>query len=250
MKKQYLAIASALVLTVGLLPSTTDAKVGSQNLKASYNNIKVLYNGGQVSTTIEPFIVNGTTYIPLRMMADVFNKNIAWNGTTYTINVSDKPDTNYESQLAAKDAQIKTLQDKIDSLNAKIDDLNDELDDADNDNDDVDDDLADLEDYLNDEFSDYDDFEDLDFTVDGDEDEVEVEIAIDVEAYEDEYDDLSKSDLEDLVIDVVEAVWDEFGDDVDVKGTIVDSSDDDDEIYDFEGDPDDEAIYLDDKEIN
>lgn len=250
-KKQYLAIASALVLTAGLFPAGSSAQVGTKNLQAKYNNIKVLYNGSQVSTTIEPFIVNGTTYIPLRMMAGVFNKDITWDGTSYTINVKDQADQQHAAQLAAKDAQIKALQDKIDSLNEEISDLEDELDDDSNNDDDVEDTLNDIEDYLIDEYTDYDDFEDLDFTVSGDEDTVEVEIALDLEAYEEEYGDLEASDLEDLVKDVIDAVWDEI-DDADVEGVIVDSSDDDEELYDFEGyfdDDDDEVYELDGEEI-
>lgn len=250
-KKQYLAVASALVLTVGLFPASSDAQVAKKNLAATYNNIKVLYNGNQVSTTVEPFIVNGTTYIPLRMMAGVFNKDITWDGTNYTINVKDQADPGYEAQLSAKDAEIKRLQDKIDDLNAEIDDLNDELDDDDS-SDDIDDDLSALEDDLIDEYEDYDpDFGDIDFSVDGDEDEVEVEIAIDKDAYEEETgEDLDESDLEDLVKEVVEYIWDEYDDSVDVTGTIVDSSNNDKKLYDFEGDSDDETIYLEDEEIN
>jgi hypothetical protein len=248
-KKQYLAIASALVLTAGLFPAGSSAQVGTKNLQAKYNNIKVLYNGSQVSTTIEPFIVNGTTYIPLRMMAGVFNKDITWDGTTYTINVKDQADQQQAAQLAAKDAQIRALEEKIDSLNEEISDLEDELDDdSNNDDDELDDRLSDLEDTLNEDFGDFEDLE-WDFTVTGDdEDDIEVEIEIDFAEYEDDYNDLSESDLETLVEDVVDAVWDEF-EDADVTGTIVDS-DQDDELEEFEGDGSDGTIYLNDEEIN
>ncbi|MED4584740.1 stalk domain-containing protein [Brevibacillus choshinensis] len=251
-KKQYLAVASAVVLTVGLFPASSDAQVAKKNLSATYNNIKVLYNGNQVSTTIEPFIVNGTTYIPLRMMAGVFNKDINWDGTNYTINVKDQADPGYESQLAQKNAEIQRLKDQIDDLNAEIDDLEEELDDNDSNSDDIDDDLSDLEDDLVSEYEDYDsDFGDIEFTVDGDEDEVEVEIAIDKDEYEEVTgDDLDEGALEDLVQEVVEYIWDEYDDSVDVTGTIVDSSNNDKKLYDFEGDSDDETITLEDEEIN
>lgn len=249
-KKQYLAIASALVLTAGLFPAGSSAQVGTKNLQAKYNNIKVLYNGSQVSTTIEPFIVNGTTYIPLRMMAGVFNKDITWDGTSYTINVKDQADQQHAAQLAAKDAQIKALQDKIDSLNEEISDLEDELDDDSNNDDDVEEALDELEDLLNDDYSDFEGIE-LDFTVDGDDETVEVEIALDLEEYEDENGDLEVEDLEDLVKDVMDEVWNEF-DDADIEGEIVDTSDDDEVLYDFEGyfdDDDDEVYELDGEEI-
>ncbi|MFD2368991.1 stalk domain-containing protein [Brevibacillus sp. GCM10020057] len=247
LKKQYLAVASALLLTAGLFPASSDAQVAKTTLTANYNNIKVLYNGVQVPTTIEPFIVNGTTYIPLRMMAGVFNKNITWDGTTYTINVKDQADPGYEAQLAAKDAEIQRLKSQIEDLNDEIDNLEDDLADyKNNDDDDFDSELSDLEDQLNDDYGDYEDLE-WDISLDGDEDKIKVEIAIDFDDYEDEYDDLSEKKLKSLVEDIVNDIWDDF-DDSDIKGTIIDSSSDD-ELHDFEGDSDDGTIYFDDDEI-
>ncbi|MDR7314855.1 stalk domain-containing protein [Brevibacillus nitrificans] len=254
-KKQYLAVASALILTAGLFPASSDAQVAKKNLTANYNNIKVLYNGSQVSTTIEPFIVNGTTYIPLRMMADVFNKDITWDGTNYTINVKDTADTGYQAEIAMKDAEIARLKSQIDDLNDEIDGLEDDLADyEDDDDDDIDEEVSDLEDSLIDEFETYDDFEDVDFSLDGDDEDLTVDIYIDKDAWEEETgDDLDAAALEDLVNDVVEYVWDEFYDDVEISGTIYDTSDDDEDLYDFEGyldSDDDEVIELDGDQIN
>ncbi|MED1951133.1 stalk domain-containing protein [Brevibacillus centrosporus] len=248
-KKQYLAVASALILTAGLFPASSDAQVAKKNLTANYNNIKVLYNGSQVSTTIEPFIVNGTTYIPLRMMAGVFNKDITWDGTNYTINVKDQADPGYESMLAQKDAEIERLKSQIDDLNDEIDGLEDDLADyEDDDDDDIDDVISDLEDQLNDDYGDFEDLE-WDISLSGDEDDIEVEISIDLSEYQDDFDDLSDSDLEGLVEDIVNDIWDESDlEDADIEGVIIDS-DSDDEQYDFEGDSSDGTIYFDGDEI-
>ncbi|RAT96859.1 stalk domain-containing protein [Brevibacillus sp. Leaf182] len=246
-KKQYLAIASALILTTTLIPTSSQAATGTKNLQAKYNNIKVIYNGAAVPTTIEPFIVNGTTYIPLRMMADVFSKDVAWDGTKYTITVKDKPNSQHASELAARDAQIRTLQGTIDSLNKQITDLKNSKSSRDDD-DDVQDDLDDLEDQLEDDYDDYEDIE-WKFTLSGDEDDIDVEIAVDKDEFEDEYDAMDDSDFEDLVEKVVEDIWDEF-EDADIEGEIVDSSDDDDELWDFSADASDEEITFDGSVIN
>ena len=246
-KKQYLAVFSAVVLATSLLPTGSQAATGTKNLQAKYNNIKVLYNGATVPTTIEPFIVNGTTYIPLRMMAGVFNKEVEWNGTSYTITVKDQADAQHAAELSARDAQIRTLQSKIDTLNKQISDLEDDLDDAKNkdDDDDVDERMDDLEDALNDDYGDF-RGADWDISLSGDEDEIEVEIALDFDEYEDE---LDESDFEDLVQKVVEDIWDEF-DDADVTGEIVDSSNNDKKEYDFDGDASDEEISFEGDVIN
>lgn len=165
-----------------------------KNVQASYNNIKVMYNGVNVPTTIEPFIVNGSTYIPVRMMANVFNKDVVWNGTTYTIDVKDRPDTRVtalQAEVATKDAKIKDLEAKIADLEDEIDDLKDRKSSKD---DDVDDRIDDLETDLNDDYGDYEDLE-WDISLSGDEDDISVEIAIDFDDYEDEFNDLTKSQL-------------------------------------------------------
>lgn len=240
-KKHYLATAAAgLLLATAVIPSGASAEVATKNLQAKYNNIKVLYNGYQVSTSVEPFIVNGTTYIPLRMMAGVFNKDITWDGSNYTINVLDKPDTGAQAQLAIKDAEITRLKNQITALNKEIQDLEDELDDDDND-DDFDEELSDLEDELN---NDYDEYEDLEWTIslDGDEDEIDVEIELD-DDYIDEFDDLTKADKQKLVEDIIDDIWADF--EADITGVIIV---DDEDVHEFEAEYDDD-IYFDDKKI-
>ena len=110
--------------------------------------------------------------------------------------------------------------------------------------------ISDLEDTLNDDYDDWNGIE-LSFELDGDEDEVDVTIEIDVTDYEDENGDLEDSEIEDLVKEVIEDyIWDDSDlENADVNGEIIDTSDDDDVIYEFEGVADDEEIFLDDEEI-
>lgn len=239
-KKHYLATAAAgLLLATTLIPSGASAEVATKNLQAKYNNIKVLNNGYQISTPIEPFIVNGTTYIPLRMMADVFKKDVTWDGKTYTINVIDKPDPSVQSQIAIKDAEIARLKNQITSLNDEIDNLESKLNKKSSKDDDFDDDLSDLEDELN---EDYEDFEGLEWTIslDGDEDEIEVEIEIDLDEYGDDFDELTKSELKAFVQDIVDDIWKEF--DADISGYIIDS-DEDERLYEFEAEYDEKLSF-------
>ncbi|MCM3145843.1 stalk domain-containing protein [Brevibacillus sp. MER 51] len=242
-KKQYLAIASALILSTTLIPTSSQAATGTKNLQAKYNNIKVIYNGAAVPTTIEPFIVNGTTYIPLRMMAGVFSKDVAWDGAKYTITVKDLPNSQHANELAARDAQIRSLQNTIDSLNKEITDLKNS---KKNNSSKDDDDLDDLEDDLNNYYDDYKDIE-WKISLSGDEDDIDVEIQVDREEFEDEYEDLDESDFEELVEKVVEDIWDEF-EDADIDGEIVDE--DDDNLYDFSADASDGDITFEGDVIN
>lgn len=240
-KKKLLPVLAVVpLLGAAVVPAATDASVATKNVQIKYNNVKVMYNGVVVPTTVEPFIMNGTTYIPLRMMANVFSKDITWDGATYTIDVKDRPDPRdsriqtLEAQLKAKDDEIARLKTELANANARANDDDEDIED-----------LDDMEDYLNDEYGDWKDME-LDFTLSGDEDdEIEVEIEIDTDEYEDEWEDIDKDDIEDLVIDIIEDIWDEF-DDADVTGEIYDTYEDE-SVYDFDGYADEGDIELDGK---
>jgi hypothetical protein len=241
MWKKTSAVVLSSVLLAGVLASSSDAAVATKNVQVKYNNVKVTYNGQLVPTDIEPFLINGTTYIPLRMMAGVFNKNVAWDGKTYTVSVTDKEDpriASLQAEIAQKDARIAELE-------KKLQDAEDEL--ASADDDDVDDRIDELEDDLNDDYGDY---EDLEWSIylSGDEDDIDVEIEVDLDEYQDEYDDLTTSDIEDLVENICSDIWDEF-EDADIDGVIIDISDDDYELHDFFGDADSGDIELDGEEI-
>jgi len=233
-KKLIIPVLSSLVLATAIPAVNTEASVAKKTVVANYNNIKVNYNGSAVSVDPEPFIINGTTYIPLRSMGTLFNKNVTWDGGSYTINVSDKPD----SRTAALEAEIASLKSQIAAKDATISDLRADL--ADKDDDDSDS-IDDLESDIQDEYEDY--FEDdydvtLDITVDGDEDDVEIEIEVD--SSEGDYDDIDESDWEDLVDDIMESVWDNDDfEEASIEGTIYDTEEDD-ELYEFLGNYDDE----------
>ncbi|TPG71138.1 copper amine oxidase N-terminal domain-containing protein [Brevibacillus laterosporus] len=223
-KKAILVLSSALL--IGALPATTDAAVVKKNLQATYNNVKVKHNGNEVPTTIEPFIVDGTTYIPIRMMADVFKKDIDWDQATYTIAVTDRNEptfNTYKSQLDAKDAEIADLE-------RELRDAKDKLDKKKSKNDD----LADLEKKIQKKYGDWEDI-DWDITLDGDEDDVEITIEFDY--YDDKklFDKLDEDDLKDFVTKICKMVWNDSDfEDADITGTITDT-DEDEDLYDFKG---------------
>ncbi|WP_134685329.1 copper amine oxidase N-terminal domain-containing protein [Brevibacillus migulae] len=252
-KKLIIPVLSSLVLATAIPAVNTEASVAKKTVVANYNNIKVNYNGSAVSVDPEPFIINGTTYIPLRAMGTLFNKNVTWDGGSYTINVSDKADTRtaaLEAEIASLKSQIAAKDSTISSLREEIADLEDDDDDDDSDS------IDDLESDIQDEYEDY--FEDdydvsLDISVDGDEDSVDIEIEVD--SSEGDFDDIDDSDWEDLVSDIMDSVWDNDDfEEAEIDGTIYDTEEDED-LYDFLGnydDEEDEDYYkeFDDEEID
>ena len=80
-------ICMVLVLAA-VLATTAFATVGSRTAELFYNNIKVMINGKEVTPTdangnaVEPFIIEGTTYLPVRGVASALGMNVGWCTTT------------------------------------------------------------------------------------------------------------------------------------------------------------------------
>ena len=96
MKMQWKRFASgvtAAVLTVGLM-GTAAATVGRQTVEVDYNNIKVTLDGQAVElmdatgAAVEPFTINGTTYLPVRAVSNALGLDVNWDASTSTVVLS------------------------------------------------------------------------------------------------------------------------------------------------------------------
>ena len=94
MKCKAKVIGTVLVVLV-LISTTAFATVGSRTVELVYNNIKVMLNGKEITPTdangnaIEPFIIDGTTYLPVRGVASALGMNVAWDGATNTVKLDN-----------------------------------------------------------------------------------------------------------------------------------------------------------------
>jgi len=194
------------VLFTALMFFPTGIAEGAQNtVQAIYKNLKIINNGQAATLTAQPVIINGSTYLPVRALGNLFSKNIDWNEARQEITITDKTNSEVESlkaQLAERDLQITLLQAQLDKNKVM--------------------DIDDLEDQLNDDYDDYEDIE-WNFSLKGDEEDVTVRIDIDLDDFDDEWDDLSKSDIKDFLQDVCDDILEEF-EDADISGVIRDSS--------------------------
>jgi len=213
--KKKMVIAFVVMLSVLILPAVqySHASVLKKTVDAWYRDIKIVANGTQVQMPLEPFIMNDSTYVPVRAISEILGKNVAWDGATSSITITDKPGSN----VAVLNNTILQQNAEITRLKAEIADLKEQLDDAKSSSDD----LNDLEDELNDDYSDFENIE-FDIGLDGDEDDIQVEISFDGGEYLDEWDTLSNSEIEDYLQDIVDDILDEF-DGADIDGFIEDS---------------------------
>lgn len=97
MKKRILAALAALGVIA--TASAAWASTGSQNIQVIYRNIKLVVNGVPVQTSAEPFIYNGTTYLPVRAVSEALGQDVSWDGETSTVYVGKQPEGNYLTDI-------------------------------------------------------------------------------------------------------------------------------------------------------
>ena len=90
MKRDFArGFVSAIVL-VGLI-GTAAATTGRQTVEIDYNNIKVTLDDEAVSLVdangdaVEPFSINGTTYLPVRAISSALGLNVDWDQEASTV---------------------------------------------------------------------------------------------------------------------------------------------------------------------
>lgn len=90
-------------MIVGLLVGTTVAggtvwaATGMKTIDVMYDNIKIYMDGKLVEPkdangqTVEPFIYDGTTYLPVRAVGNAIGKEVNWDGVEKVVYLGAKP---------------------------------------------------------------------------------------------------------------------------------------------------------------
>ena len=98
-----------LLTFIFILSLSTFASNYSEYINRTYSNIKIKLNGNYLSpkdedgNIVEPFIINGTTYLPIRAIADALDLNVYWDNIMNTVVLSEKS----SSEKTAKYLQEK-----------------------------------------------------------------------------------------------------------------------------------------------
>jgi hypothetical protein len=93
------------VLICGAVPSVF-AAVGSKTMEAVYNDIKIYIDQELITPKdandryVEPFISDGTTYLPVRAVAEALGQEVGWDAATKSVYIGTQPD-----QLSAQSPQ-------------------------------------------------------------------------------------------------------------------------------------------------
>lgn len=90
-------VVFCLLGAMALGTCTVSAASGARDIPVTYRNIKIVVDGKELSTSAEPFIYNGTTYLPIRAVGEAVGKEVAWNSGTNTVVLSGAQQTSAPS---------------------------------------------------------------------------------------------------------------------------------------------------------
>lgn len=108
MKGQWKGFISGLAvatLVFGLGAPALAATV--RQLNATYSGIKITLDGNEVvpkdanGAAVEPFVVDGTTYLPVRAVANALGIGVEWDGATQTVKLTSGAATTQETPKPA-----------------------------------------------------------------------------------------------------------------------------------------------------
>lgn len=114
---------TGVILTLILVSTINVFASGSikKQIDVLYNDIKLVVDGKSVAfgkdTTgkqIEPFIYNGTTYLPVRAVGEALGKKVYWDGFTQTVYIGKKPgEISYLTETVEPYAYSNGIVDKV-----------------------------------------------------------------------------------------------------------------------------------------
>lgn len=94
-RNKVVAVVSVLCLMAG--SAVAAGSVTTKMIEAQYMGISLVVDGSVVTPkdasgqTVEPFIYNGTTYLPVRAVGEAMGKTVEWDQNTKTVYVGPRP---------------------------------------------------------------------------------------------------------------------------------------------------------------
>lgn len=124
MRKRIRGLITGVIVGTMLTSGVVFAKQVSETINVVYDNIKILIDGKEYKPTdatgnlVEPFIYNGTTYLPVRAIANAFDKEVDWEAQTSTVTLGSK---NYDwlDQMGYVDYETTGSRNVFSAISAK-----------------------------------------------------------------------------------------------------------------------------------
>lgn len=97
LKGKFKGLVIGLLIGLTMANGLTFAKSGTELIEALYDNIKIVVDGEEIQPkdangqTVEPFIYNGTTYLPVRAIGNAIGKEVNWDGVKNVVYLGATP---------------------------------------------------------------------------------------------------------------------------------------------------------------
>lgn len=97
MKERLKGLVTGLLIGSTIAGGTVWAGTGMKSIDVLYDNIKIYMDGELVEPKdangqkVEPFIYNGTTYLPVRAVGNAIGKDVSWDGVEKVVYLGAKP---------------------------------------------------------------------------------------------------------------------------------------------------------------
>lgn len=96
-KIKYFVLGFAVAVLISAFSMAVGAAMQQKTIDISYGEIKICVDGTEIvpkdanGNPVEPFISDGTTYLPVRAVANAFGKAVEWDGETKTVYLGAQP---------------------------------------------------------------------------------------------------------------------------------------------------------------
>ena len=110
MLKRFSRILCGIVVAAIVTSLIASATQSTKKINVTYRDIKLSTDGTEFTpldaegNVVEPFIYEGTTYLPVRAVGEALGRDVSWNNDTSTVIISGKPakEINLAMQIAIK----------------------------------------------------------------------------------------------------------------------------------------------------
>ncbi len=97
MKKRLQGLVAGMLIGAMCAGGAAWAKSMQETIEVTYSDIQIYMDGEKIDPkdangqTVEPFIYNGTTYLPVRAVGTAIGKEVSWDGVEKVVYLGAKP---------------------------------------------------------------------------------------------------------------------------------------------------------------
>lgn len=110
--------ATVAALVMGAAPAAY-AKVANMDIPVMFSNIKIVVDGKELKTDKEPFIYEGTTYLPVRAVGEAVGKNVTWDDASKTVMLGETEQKETEKEPEQPEETASDNDSRLGKLSSK-----------------------------------------------------------------------------------------------------------------------------------